>query len=153
MFTVIISFILVVIGALNWLCVGFFQYDLVAGIFGTQSNIFSRIIYIVIGLASIWLTYAVIRYRATLHPLAKKVDGNMEKIHSKTANAHAESSEELYDNHSHTNRLENNNKNSQKYEASKYNDFSDHYTSYGYDYKNSRRNSHDYYDEDEDDDE
>lgn len=62
----IISFILVIVGAINWLSIGFFQYDVVAGIFGTQANIFSRLVYILVGLAAIWLTYCVIRYNAKL---------------------------------------------------------------------------------------
>ena len=49
-----ISFILVIIGALNWLLVGVFSFDLVATIFGTMS-IISRIIYILVGLGAIYL--------------------------------------------------------------------------------------------------
>jgi uncharacterized membrane protein YuzA (DUF378 family) len=48
-----ISFILVCIGCLNWFCIGILQYDFVAGIFGSQSNIFSRLIYTLVGVASI----------------------------------------------------------------------------------------------------
>ena len=43
-----------IIGGLNWGLVGLFQFDLVAWIFGGASNIFARIIYTVIALASIW---------------------------------------------------------------------------------------------------
>jgi uncharacterized membrane protein YuzA (DUF378 family) len=45
---------LVIVGALNWLLIGLFQFDLVAAIFGGQSAVFSRIIYCIIGLAGIW---------------------------------------------------------------------------------------------------
>ena len=45
---------LVIIGALNWLLIGVFQFDLVAAIFGGQTSVFSRIIYTIIGLAGIW---------------------------------------------------------------------------------------------------
>ena len=45
---------LVIIGALNWLLVGIFQFDLVAAVFGSQSAIISRVIYSVIGLAGAW---------------------------------------------------------------------------------------------------
>lgn len=62
----LISFIIVLIGSLNWLSIGFFQFDLVAGLFGTQASIFSRIIYIVVGISAIWLTYAIIRYKGRL---------------------------------------------------------------------------------------
>ena len=48
-----ISFILVCIGCINWFCIGILQFDFVAGIFGSQSNIFSRLIYTLVGVASI----------------------------------------------------------------------------------------------------
>lgn len=51
----IISIILVVAGGLNWLLVGLFQYDLVAAIFGGQSAALSRIVYLLVGLATLWL--------------------------------------------------------------------------------------------------
>ena len=63
---VFFCFLITIIGSLNWLCIGFFQYDFVAGLFGTQSSIFSRLIYILIGISAIFLTYAVIRYKGRL---------------------------------------------------------------------------------------
>ena len=45
---------LVIIGAINWLLVGLFQFDLVAAIFGGQGAILSRIIYVIVGLAGLW---------------------------------------------------------------------------------------------------
>lgn len=49
---------LVIIGALNWLLVGLFQWDLVAALFGGEeirdSAILSRIIYTLVGLAGIY---------------------------------------------------------------------------------------------------
>lgn len=45
---------LVIIGAINWLLIGIFQFDLVAAIFGSQADVFARIIYTVIGLAGAW---------------------------------------------------------------------------------------------------
>jgi len=48
----IIAFILVIIGALNWGLVGFFNFDLVAAIFGDMSLI-SRIIYGLVGISAI----------------------------------------------------------------------------------------------------
>jgi len=62
----IFAFIIVLFGSLNWLSIGMFQYDIVAGLFGFQGNIFSRIIYIIIGVSALWLTYAVIRYKGKL---------------------------------------------------------------------------------------
>ncbi len=49
-----ISLALTIIGAVNWGCIGLFQFDLVSWIFGGQDAIFSRIIYTIIALAGIW---------------------------------------------------------------------------------------------------
>ena len=45
---------LVIIGAINWLLIGLFQFDLVAAIFGGQAAVVSRIIYALVGLAGLW---------------------------------------------------------------------------------------------------
>lgn len=45
---------LVIIGAINWLLVGIFQFDLVAAIFGGSAAVVSRIIYSLVGLAGLW---------------------------------------------------------------------------------------------------
>lgn len=44
----------VIIGAINWLLVGIFGFDLVAFLFGGQGAILSRIIYTVVGLCGLW---------------------------------------------------------------------------------------------------
>lgn len=49
----IVSLILIIVGAINWGLIGFFNLDLVALLFGTMSMI-SRIIYVIIGLAGIY---------------------------------------------------------------------------------------------------
>ena len=49
----IIALILIIIGAINWGLIGFFQFDLVAAIFGDMST-FSRIIYEIIGIAGLY---------------------------------------------------------------------------------------------------
>lgn len=48
------SLILVIVGALNWLLIGLFKFDLVGAIFGGQAAVFSRIIFILVGLAGLW---------------------------------------------------------------------------------------------------
>ncbi|NLU53467.1 MAG: DUF378 domain-containing protein [Clostridiaceae bacterium] len=48
-----IALLLVIIGALNWLLVGLFQYDLVAGIFGV-ATIATRIVYSLVGIAGLY---------------------------------------------------------------------------------------------------
>ena len=50
----VIAYILVIIGAINWGLVGFFEYDLVASIFGEMS-VLSRIIYDLVGISALFL--------------------------------------------------------------------------------------------------
>lgn len=49
-----IALLLVIVGALNWLLVGLFQFDLVAAIFGGQQSWLSRAVYSLVGLAGLW---------------------------------------------------------------------------------------------------
>lgn len=49
-----VSFILLVIGGLNWLLVGIFKWD-VGALFGGQDAVVSRIIYVLVGLSAIYL--------------------------------------------------------------------------------------------------
>ncbi|SDY70389.1 DUF378 domain-containing protein [Thermoactinomyces sp. DSM 45892] len=53
-----IALLLVIIGALNWLLIGVFGWDIVAAIFGGDptpaTSMFSRIIYSIVGLAGIY---------------------------------------------------------------------------------------------------
>ena len=48
----IASWILLVIGGLNWLLVGVSGWD-IGQIFGGQSNVISRVVYILVGIAAI----------------------------------------------------------------------------------------------------
>jgi uncharacterized protein len=49
-----IALVLVIVGAVNWGLVGFFQFDLVAALFGPMSPL-SRLVYSLVGLAGITL--------------------------------------------------------------------------------------------------
>ncbi len=69
-----ISFLITLFGCINWLSIGMLQYDIVAGFFGTQSNIFSRIIYIIIGFAAFWLIVSTIRQRGKVNIFKNKME-------------------------------------------------------------------------------
>lgn len=56
----LIAYILVIIGALNWGFVGFFNFDLVAAIFGDMTAA-ARIIYALVGISA--LIYLLMSYR------------------------------------------------------------------------------------------
>lgn len=47
------ALVITIIGALNWLLVGLFQYDLVASIFGGTDALLSRIVYVLVGICGI----------------------------------------------------------------------------------------------------
>lgn len=49
-----IALILSIIGGINWGSVGLFKFDIVAWICGGQTSVVARIIYTIVGLASIW---------------------------------------------------------------------------------------------------
>lgn len=55
------SFILMWIGSLNWFFISAFQYDFVAGFFGTQSSLFSRFIYFFIGMAGFFMLFHLLK--------------------------------------------------------------------------------------------
>lgn len=48
-----IALALIIIGAVNWGLIGFFQFDLVAAIFGGQDAFLSRLIYGLVGLSGL----------------------------------------------------------------------------------------------------
>lgn len=54
---------LVIIGAVNWGLIGFFQFDLVAFLFGNMSWL-SRIIYALVGISGLYLISAYGRIRS-----------------------------------------------------------------------------------------
>lgn len=57
------SLIITIIGAINWLLVGLFEFDLVAYICGGQTATISRVIYTVVGIAGLWCISLLFRER------------------------------------------------------------------------------------------
>ena len=53
-----ITLLLVIIGAINWLLIGLFEFNLVDTLFGTMS-ILSRIVYILVGISGLWCIKAL----------------------------------------------------------------------------------------------
>lgn len=49
-----VALILLVVGGLNWLLVGAFDFDLVATLFGEMSAL-SRIVYVLVGLSAVYV--------------------------------------------------------------------------------------------------
>jgi len=51
-----VTFLLVIVGGLNWLLVGLFNWD-VGQLFGGMDAAVSRVIYVLVGLSALWLLF------------------------------------------------------------------------------------------------
>ena len=58
-----ISLVVTIVGAINWLLVGLFQFDLVAYICGGQAAVISRVMYTIVGIAGLWCISLLFRER------------------------------------------------------------------------------------------
>ena len=58
-----ISLVVTIVGAINWLLVGLFQFDLVAYICGGHAAVISRVIYTIVGIAGLWCISLLFRER------------------------------------------------------------------------------------------
>lgn len=77
----ILTQVLLIIGGLNWLLVGLFQFDLVAGIFGGQDAALARLIYCLVGLSALW---QLVR----LSPIFLNRHDHAHVSHSRTGSTH-----------------------------------------------------------------
>ena len=57
------SLVITIIGAINGLLVGLFQFDLVAYVGGGQAATISRVIYTIVGIAGLWCISLLFRER------------------------------------------------------------------------------------------
>lgn len=55
--------LLVIIGALNWGLIGFFNFDLVAALFGGQTAFLSRVVYSLVGISGLIAISLLVRDR------------------------------------------------------------------------------------------
>ncbi|MBR7554550.1 DUF378 domain-containing protein [Allobacillus sp. GCM10007491] len=71
-----IALLLVIIGAINWGLIGFFQFDLVASLFGGQDSLLSRIVYALVGLSGL---YAIsMLFDSESDPASSAQSGNLQ---------------------------------------------------------------------------
>ncbi len=47
------ALVVTIIGAINWLLIGLFKYDLVASLFGGTDALISRIVYVLVGICGL----------------------------------------------------------------------------------------------------
>lgn len=76
-----LALILVIIGAINWLLIGLFQWDLVAALFGgdqiRESSLLTRLIYDLVGIAGL---YAITFLFQQKEPVANNNNNNNDRI-------------------------------------------------------------------------
>lgn len=90
-----IAFVLTILGCVNWLLIGMLQYDFIAGLFGFQASMFSRIVYIIFGVASAYLVLRVILNKGTFKVWEKKKKKTQqENTNQQPAYANVEASQE-----------------------------------------------------------
>ena len=56
----VIALILVIIGSINWLSVGIFDFNIVNWMFSTTSYVGARVIYGIVGVAGLWALFYLI---------------------------------------------------------------------------------------------
>lgn len=109
-----IAFILTMLGCVNWLLVGLLQYDFIAGLFGFQASIFSRLCYILIGAGAMYLLLRVIINKGTFKVFERKkkkekaampslatvnVEAGKEAIPSSSQDSQKNAEDNLFDEH------------------------------------------------------
>lgn len=92
------SLLLVLIGSLNWLSIGVLQFDFVAGIFGSQANIFSRLIYTIIGIGAVVFTVLLIKNKGKVRFSLKKAQNDIQNMTAKPATVEADSDKAINQN-------------------------------------------------------
>ena len=58
-----VALVLVIVGGLNWLLIGLFEFDLVATLFGADS-VLAKIVYVLVGLAALWMLWDLLARRS-----------------------------------------------------------------------------------------
>lgn len=46
--------VLIIIGALNWGCIGIFSFDVLSFLLGGETSVLSHILYTIVGIAGLW---------------------------------------------------------------------------------------------------
>ena len=85
-----IAFILTILGSINWLLIGLLQYDFIAGLFGFQASMLSRLCYILIGVGCLYLIIRIIVNKGSVKVYEKK-----KKKKEDLSMANAEASKEI----------------------------------------------------------
>ncbi|MFC2949060.1 DUF378 domain-containing protein [Virgibacillus sediminis] len=49
-----VSLTILILGGLNWMLIGLFEWDLVGGLLGGMDSPFAKVIYVIVGIAAIY---------------------------------------------------------------------------------------------------
>ena len=91
-----LAFLITLAGSVNWLLIGLLQYDFVAGMFGYQASLFSRLCYILVGVAAMYLIIRIIANRGTfkIYERRKKRQQNSQYYSSSNESNHENSNDD-----------------------------------------------------------
>ena len=67
-----IAFILTMLGSINWLLIGLLQYDFIAGLFGFQASMFSRVFYILFGIGAVYFAIRILVNKGSVKVFERK---------------------------------------------------------------------------------
>ncbi|MCR1835353.1 DUF378 domain-containing protein [Oceanobacillus caeni] len=71
-----VTLTLIIVGAINWGVIAFFQLDFVAALFGGQDAFLSRVVYGIIGLSGLYYLTKTL-YPIGIIPTVDTIDGNV----------------------------------------------------------------------------
>lgn len=58
-----VALVLVVVGGLNWLLVGLFDYNLVEMLFG-EGSVLTKTVYVLVGVSALWVLWDMVMSRS-----------------------------------------------------------------------------------------
>jgi len=70
----VVTFLLLVIGGINWGLIGFFEYNLVAAIFG-EFTVLTRIIYALVGISALYEIFTLKFIKERWTPICREEHG------------------------------------------------------------------------------
>ena len=69
-----IALIVAIIGGINWGSIGLFRFDIVSWICGGSETLLARIIFTVVGIASLWCVSLLVRNRTEVFRTSRDGD-------------------------------------------------------------------------------
>ena len=93
----LIAYLIVIFGGINWFCIGLFQFDIIAGIFGSQAHFVSRFLYCIIGICAIYSLIALPIKKGRVYEPKKKEKENESNDENDESDEEDEAENDEYD--------------------------------------------------------